>query len=85
MRSLVTLAIAAAALAATAGSGFARDEFQWCALYSGGTGGGGTNCGFYTLAQCRATISGAGGTCERNPRYLPDRPRRVRPKRAPQD
>ena len=29
------------------------DPYPWCAFYSG-DGGGGTNCGFLTLEQCRA-------------------------------
>jgi hypothetical protein len=40
-----------------------------------------TNCGFPTLAACRATASGAGGYCAENPQYVPDRappPRRRR-------
>ena len=42
----------------------------WCAVYGGGSdGGGGTNCGFFTLQQCRETISGMGGFCEPNPFY----------------
>jgi len=30
---------------------------------------GSTNCGFHTLRQCRASISGAGGFCSRNPHW----------------
>jgi hypothetical protein len=45
------------------------DPYRWCAYYSGGFSGGGTNCGFVTLSQCRAAIHGAGGYCEPNPRY----------------
>jgi hypothetical protein len=30
----------------------------WCVHYSG-RGGGGTNCGFVSLAQCRQTAQGA--------------------------
>ena len=42
----------------------------WCAVYGGGSdGGGGTNCGFFTLQQCRETIAGMGGFCEPNPFY----------------
>ena len=40
-------------------------EYPWCAQY-GGMGDGGRNCGFSTLAQCMATVSGIGGGCERN-------------------
>ncbi len=43
------------------------DPYKWCAQYGGR--GGGTNCGFVTLEQCRATISGMGGLCEPNPFY----------------
>lgn len=59
----------ATAVSATFFVGPANAEtYKWCALY-GGRGGGGTNCGFVTLEQCRATISGIGGSCEENPRY----------------
>jgi hypothetical protein len=29
------------------------------------------NCGFATYEQCRATISGIGGFCERNTQFRP--------------
>jgi hypothetical protein len=41
-------------------------EYPWCAQYGGGDNGGGRNCGFSTLEQCRATVSGIGGSCEPN-------------------
>jgi len=62
----------AAALGVAAGFFAGRasaDPYKYCAIYSGGRGGGGTNCGFITLAQCRDTISGVGGTCTFNPYY----------------
>ncbi|HYC17264.1 MAG TPA: DUF3551 domain-containing protein [Pseudolabrys sp.] len=37
------------------------DPYRWCSVDSTG---GGTNCGFVTIEQCRATISGRGGFCE---------------------
>jgi hypothetical protein len=43
----------------------ARADGTWCAHYS--TPGGSTNCGFYSFAQCQATVSGIGGFCQRNP------------------
>ena len=44
------------------------DPYRWCAIYGGGNGG--QNCGFVTLAQCRATISGDNrAVCVRNPFY----------------
>jgi len=33
------------------------DPYPWCAVY-GGRDGGGTNCDFLTIGQCRATVSG---------------------------
>jgi hypothetical protein len=55
--------------------------YPWCAIYSERTVGA-TNCGFSTLAQCRATISGVGGWCVENPEYRPASP--PRPKRHSQ-
>ena len=43
----------------------AEIEYPWCAQYSSEDGGG-RNCGFSTLEQCRATVSGIGGSCEPN-------------------
>lgn len=37
----------------------AADPYKWCAV-----DGGGTNCGFVTIEQCRDSISGRGGSCE---------------------
>ena len=52
------------------------DPYRWCAEYGGGRGGG-TNCYFVTLEQCRAAASGNGGFCRPNPFYTGgDRPRR---------
>ena len=36
---------------------------SWCAYYTGK----GTNCGFHSYDQCRAAVSGVGGTCSPNP------------------
>jgi Protein of unknown function (DUF3551) len=53
----------------------------WCAHYSGSHGGA-TNCGFYTLEQCRAAVSGVGGECSPSPYvYYPGQepvPRKLR-------
>jgi Protein of unknown function (DUF3551) len=38
-----------------------------CRVLVGGT----VNCGFVTLEQCRAALSGNGGSCEMNPLYVP--------------
>ena len=51
--------VAAASMFFAVGTAFA-DSYKWCAVGNDG----GTNCGFVTIEQCRATISGMGGTCE---------------------
>jgi len=43
----------------------ASAQGAWCAQYSGMDGG--TNCGFYTIQQCQAAISGVGGFCSPSP------------------
>ena len=42
------------------------DPYRWCAIYAGK---GVTNCGFLTVEQCRAAISGNGGFCNPNTFY----------------
>ena len=42
----------------------------WCLQTGrGGPGGGIPDCTYYTLQQCRATVSGIGGYCKPNPFY----------------
>ncbi len=55
-------------------------EYPWCAQYSGEDGGG-RNCGFSTLDQCMATVSGIGGDCVRNLFYEGAVERRADPER----
>jgi hypothetical protein len=43
-------------------------NYPWCANYGSM---GGTNCGFTTLQQCQATVTGMGGFCEVNTQYQP--------------
>src|SRR4051812_47631522 len=62
MRTIPLVAITLAALSLSIGG--ARADGTWCAHY--GTRGGATNCGFYSFEQCRATVSGIGGFCQRN-------------------
>lgn len=59
----------------------AHSDGTWCAHYSSPAGG--TNCGFYSFAQCQATVSGIGGFCQRNPfsGYSREPRRRYRPSR----
>jgi len=65
--SALFLLTALVCLCANATPARAEIEYPWCAVYN--MIGGGTNCGFSTLAQCRATISGIGGSCEPNQFY----------------
>jgi len=80
--STLFAAIVLASLAAIARPA-AAIEYPWCAQYAGEDGGG-RNCGFSTLQQCMATVSGIGGGCERNLFYegpaerLPKRVRKPR-------
>ena len=46
-------------------------NYPWCADYGSPGGDGGTNCGFTTFQQCLATVSGIGGSCDRNTQYVP--------------
>jgi hypothetical protein len=46
-------------------------NYPWCAIYSGGMGGGGTNCGFTTFQQCMDTARGLGSFCQPNTQYHP--------------
>jgi len=59
---------AIALISALATPARAEIQYPWCAVY-GARGDLGTNCGFSTLEQCRATISGIGGSCEPNQFY----------------
>ena len=61
MRTIFLAAVAVAALALT---GTDARAAPWCAIYGTDLG---TNCGFYTIEQCRAALSGAGrGYCTLN-------------------
>lgn len=80
---LATLALAALSLLPVLTASPVRaydmpyDPYPWCAVYSG-DGGGGTNCGFLTIEQCRATVSGIGGFCAHNQFFNPGRPTSAR-------
>jgi hypothetical protein len=50
----------------------------WCSIDSRL---GAENCGFFSYGQCRAYISGIGGTCYRSPYYAGPPPRYSRPYR----
>jgi Protein of unknown function (DUF3551) len=76
---LAIVLMAAQALPALLGASPARayekpyDPYPWCAVYNFGRAGNASNCGFLTLEQCRATVSGVGGSCEPNQFYNPRR------------
>jgi hypothetical protein len=72
---LVTLVLATEALAQST-LAFPHDPYRWCAVY-GGDAGGASNCGFLTIEQCRANVSGIGGFCEPNQFYNPGKPSRT--------
>jgi len=63
--SLVLAALISAVLLGT-GSLHAQ-SYPWCAQFNGDYGG--QNCGFSTLRQCQATVSGVGGMCIANPMF----------------
>jgi hypothetical protein len=75
-KAALPLALGAAMLGALGTASPANAQGAWCAYYSGPAGG--TNCGFYTLGQCRAAVSGIGGVCSPSPyaRYYGGGPRR---------
>ena len=68
---LIAGALAFVALAPT-GAAAQERQYPWCARYDWTT----YNCGFVSFGQCMATVQGAGGRCEPNPRYVPGEPRR---------
>ena len=76
---LLTLVLSTEALARSPVRPYAfpHDPYRWCAVYGGRGGGGGTNCGFLTIEQCRATVSGIGGFREPNQFYNPGKPSRT--------
>jgi hypothetical protein len=45
-------------------------NYPWCAYYNDNDGGF-TNCGFSTIQQCQAAVTGVGGSCGANPKYQP--------------
>ena len=48
----------------------AADPYKWCANYRNGS----SNCGFTTIEQCQASVSGVGGSCGPNQFYTgPDK------------
>jgi hypothetical protein len=69
---MAALVIVPAVLTQTPARALPCDNTRWCAEYAPSMGG--TNCGFFTIEQCRATVSGIGGFCVPNQFYNPCRP-----------
>ena len=69
MKTMLVMLVFVAATAGLGTTARAQDN-PWCAQY-GGHNIASTNCGFASFEQCRATISGVGGSCYPNPRYQP--------------
>jgi hypothetical protein len=70
MRNIIfatTAVIGIAATAIIALSNARAENYPWCAVLN--VGDASYNCGFVTIEQCRATVSGFGGFCERNRFY----------------
>jgi len=82
MRALLVLVTATLGLLSGHTAAKAEITYPWCAQY-GGDATGARNCGFSTVEQCRAAISGNGGFCEANPMYrpAPEPPHTARPRR----
>ena len=73
-----TIPLAALVIAALPLTGTDARAAPWCAHY--GTDSG-TNCGFYTIEQCRAALGGVGkGYCARNQFEISPDPRRPAPR-----
>ena len=51
---------------ANAGEAKAAPYYPWCSHAGGMDYGGAISCGFMTWEQCMATVSGMGGSCDRN-------------------
>jgi hypothetical protein len=68
--------------AATEASSAPTFNYPWCANYM--MQNGPKNCGFTTLEQCRATVSGIGGYCAANPAYVAPVSPHLRPARQGQ-
>jgi hypothetical protein len=67
LRLRIFAAATVAAMASAIGGAQAQN-YPWCSNFADGAG---TNCGFSTLAQCKAEIAGSGGYCDRNNLYVP--------------
>ena len=67
MRTVAVMALIIAASSFAPRSASAEPYYPWCAYYDAWA----YSCGFTTLQQCRATVSGVGGACRPNPYPAP--------------
>jgi hypothetical protein len=67
MRSLLFI-LAIFVVTAGIGTRAQAQNYPWCADYAGF---GSQNCGFTTIQQCQAALSGNGGFCNANTQYVP--------------
>ncbi|HEX3939500.1 MAG TPA: DUF3551 domain-containing protein [Xanthobacteraceae bacterium] len=67
-RPRLMLAVAVLTGCTSIAGGARAQNYPWCSNFADGAG---TNCGFSTEAQCRVTIQGSGGYCDRNTQYIP--------------
>ena len=73
MRSISAVLVLLAAVSVIGRNPARADtNYPWCALYYNGDGV--TTCAYETEAQCRMTVSGIGGSCQKNPGYNPSLP-----------
>jgi hypothetical protein len=84
-RRFILAIVAVAALGIMFGAtGASADPYKWCAVYTFDIEI--RECGFVTIEQCRASISGVGGYCEPNPFYTaPDEKPAKRPRKRHND
>jgi Protein of unknown function (DUF3551) len=67
---IAALVMVPAVLTQSPASALPCDNTRWCAQYSG-CAGGSTNCGFFTIEQCRASLAGGSDFCVPNQFYNP--------------
>jgi hypothetical protein len=67
MRVIIAAVFSLVAVSATTPA--QADPYPWCAQYAGYGGGGVESCYYMTLEQCRASVAGIGGWCNRSVWY----------------
>jgi hypothetical protein len=67
MRVIIAAVFSLVAVSATTPA--QADPYPWCAQYAGYGGGGVESCYYMTLEQCRASVAGIGGWCNKSVWY----------------